>query len=132
MLALPSQLADKVCAIFERHGADATFSSRARDLADLAMVAGQQAVDGSALDVAVQRESARRLAAGTLREPLPPALRLAAGQEADWRRRWTKATRGAPVAFDEALALAAAFVDPVLRREVDGRAWSAAERAWLP
>jgi hypothetical protein len=130
VLALPQQLADKLCAIFERHGPDATFSSRARDLADIAMIATQEVVDGSTLGAAVQREEMRRLTAGTLREPLPAVFRLAAEQEADWRRRWTKATRGAPVTFDETLTIAPAFLDPVLRREVDGRTWSIVERAW--
>lgn len=132
VLALPSQVADKLCAIFERHGADATFSSRARDLADIAMIADQEAVDGSALSAAVEHESARRLAAGTLRESLPAAFHLVAEQEADWRRRWTKATRSAPVTFDEAFETATTFLDPVLRREVDGRTWSVAERERIP
>jgi hypothetical protein len=42
-LAFPSQLAGKVCALYERHGADSAFSSRARDLADIAMIAAQVA-----------------------------------------------------------------------------------------
>lgn len=131
VLALPSQLADKLCAIFERHGADAAFSSRARDLADIAMIATQQTVDGAAFAAAVERESARRLAVGTLQEPLPVTFRLAADQEADWRRRWAKATRAAPVGFDEAFEVAEAFLAPVLRREVDGRAWNVMARAWV-
>jgi Nucleotidyl transferase AbiEii toxin, Type IV TA system len=132
VLALPAQLADKLCAIFERHGPDAQHSSRARDLADIAMVATQKEIDGSALLAAVDRESRRRLAAGTLIEPLPAAFVLAGEQTADWRPRWSRATRGAPIAFDEALAIAIAFLDPVLGREVADHAWDFAGRRWTP
>jgi hypothetical protein len=41
VLALPAQIADKLCALHERHG-DRHYSSRARDLADLAMIAQQK------------------------------------------------------------------------------------------
>ena len=129
-LALPAQLADKTCALFERHGATGEPSSRARDLADIAMTAAQRDIDGSALEHHIQREQGRRLAAGTLTEPLPRRLRLADEQIADWSRRWVQATRGAPISFDEAQATAARFLDPALADSVAGQRWNASHQRW--
>ena len=122
-LALASQLADKVCALFEVHGVDGRHSSRARDLADIAMVAAQQSMEGTELMTELRREENRRLDAGTLVAPLPSELRLAKEQLGDWRSRWTRATRGAPISFDEAQEVAAAFIDPVLKDAVEGKRW---------
>jgi hypothetical protein len=130
VLALPAQLADKICALFERHGRDRRPSSRARDLADIAMIATQKELDGSSLTAAVRQEEQRRFDARTLLEPLPDALRLADEQVADWRRRWAKATRAAPISFDDALTVTAAFIDPVLADAVDGKQWIADDQRW--
>jgi hypothetical protein len=130
VLPLPEQLADKTCAIFERHGSNGETSSRARDLADIAMIAAQKDVDGTRLTAQLRREERRRLEAGTLTEPLPGALRLAEEQIADWAPRWKKATRGAPITFDEAQTGAARFMDPVLGGSVGGRQWSPAAQKW--
>jgi hypothetical protein len=130
LLALPAQVADKVCALFERHGADEKPSSRARDLADIAMIATQKDIDGAALAHHLRREEARRLQAGTLLQPLPAQLRLDAEQIADWGPRWKKATRGAPIEFGDAQTIAAAFMDPVLSGAADPMVWSAGEQRW--
>jgi hypothetical protein len=61
VLALGAQVADKVCAMFERHGLDGHASSRARDLADIAMIATQENVDGTELAAQLRREERRRL-----------------------------------------------------------------------
>jgi hypothetical protein len=130
LLALPAQVADKLCALYERHGDEAHYSSRARDLADLAMIAQQKDSDGSDLIAHVRREEARRREAGTLIESLPTRLELAGAQVADWGPRWEKLTRAAPISFEEAVALAAAFLNPVLDGTGDGKRWSATEGAW--
>ena len=130
LLALSAQIADKVCAIFERHGPDGRVSSRARDLADIAMIADQKDIDGTGLADHLRREERRRLAAQTLVEPLPAALRLADEQIADWGDRWSKATRNAPIDFTQAQLVAARFMDPVLQYAVEGKRWSAAEQQW--
>ncbi len=129
LLALAAQLADKVCAVHERHG-DGHHSSRARDLADLAMIAQQKDSEGSQLIAHVRKEETRRLQAGTLLEPLPPALQLADEQIADWSGRWKKATRNAPLGFDEAQDIATAFLEPVLDGTAEGRRWTAATQTW--
>ena len=129
LLALPAQIADKLCALHERHG-DGHYSSRARDLADLAMIAQQKHSEGSSLIAHVRREEARRRKAGTLIEPLPTTLELAEEHIADWSPRWKKATRDAPVTFEEARAVAAAFLNPVLDGTADGMRWNAATQTW--
>jgi Nucleotidyl transferase AbiEii toxin, Type IV TA system len=129
-LALSAQLADKVCALFERHGPGGAASSRARDLADIAMIATQKDIDGAALANHLRREESRRVEAGTLVEPLPTALRLADEQIADWKLRWHKATRGASINFDEAQATAAKFIDPVMQNSVENKRWSATTQQW--
>jgi hypothetical protein len=131
VLALPAQVADKVCALFERHGADRKPSSRARDLADVAMIALQKDVDGTVLGHHLKREEARRLQAGTLLEPLPRHLLLDAEQIADWGPRWRKATRGAPIEFVDAQKIAAGFIDPVLNGAADGKVWSSGDQDWV-
>lgn len=94
------------------------------------MIATQKDIDGTELMNSLRRQERRRREAQTLTEPLPAALRLADEQIADWERRWHKATRGAPIGFDEALAVAATFMDPVLQGSVEGKRWSAAEQQW--
>jgi hypothetical protein len=131
LLALPAQVADKMCALFERHGSGGFRPSRARDLADIAMIAAQKDIDGTELAKDLRREEHRRLEARTLVEPLPGALRLADEQIADWGPRWFKATRGAPIDFDQAHVVAARFTDPALQRSVEGKRWSVAEQRWI-
>jgi hypothetical protein len=94
------------------------------------MVAAQKDMDGMELTAQLRREEERRLEAGTLMERLPGVLRLADTQEADWRVRWTRATRGAPIGYDEAIEAAAAFLNPVLQRAVEGKRWVAARQHW--
>jgi hypothetical protein len=130
LLALPAQIADKLCALHERHG-DGHYSSRARDLADLAMIAQQKDSEGSRLMANVRREEARRRKAGTLIEPLPTTLQLAEEQIADWSPRWRKATRNAPLTLEEALDVATAFLNPVLDGTADGMGWNAATQTWV-
>jgi hypothetical protein len=129
LLALLAQIADKVCALYERHG-DGKYSSRARDLADLAMIAQQKDVEGDQLIAHVRREEARRREAGTLAEPLPKKLRLAEEQVVDWVGRWARATRDAPLSFDEAQAVATAFLSPVLAGDAEGMRWHFATQTW--
>jgi hypothetical protein len=131
VLAMPAQVADKVCALYERHGTDGRHSSRARDLADIAMIATQEDMAGDALTAHVRREEARRRAAGILPEALPAQLELAEAQIRDWKSRWKKATRSAPITFEDAQAAAARLIDPVLDGGASGRRWSSREQRWV-
>ena len=130
VLALPAQVADKICALYERHGSERRFSSRARDLADIAMIAAQEPLDGTSCVEALAIEQERRLAARTLEGPLPERLELPADQRADFEARWERATRGAPLAFDEAYRTAELLLGPLLAGEVQRRGWSPNSRSW--
>jgi hypothetical protein len=126
-LAWPQQIAEKLCAIFEVHRGEA--SSRARDLADLAMISRQvTGFDGSELVQHLRAEAARRPL--TLPDGLPDRLQLPEEQLLAWRGTFTRATRSAPIGFDDALAAATTFVDPVLDGSSSGLTWSAATSAW--
>lgn len=130
-LPLPRQLAEKICAMFERHGASDSHSTRARDLIDVAMIAKQvDGILGDALDDDVRSEERRRIQRGSLPEALPRAFALSDAQTEDWRKRWSRATRGGPLTFDEALLVAVEFLTPVLAGDVRGRAWSRHDQAW--
>jgi hypothetical protein len=130
VLALPSQVADKLCAIYEVHR-DGQHSSRARDLADLAMIAQQKDLDGGAVTTQVRREEELRKNAGTLFGPLPQEFGLSDEQIQDWSTRWEKATRSAPLTFDEAQTIVATFANPVLDGSAEGLTWSAATQSWV-
>lgn len=131
VLAIAPQLADKTCAIFERHGKDAAPSSRPRDLADIAMIAQQvDDIDGDELIAALRLEELRRQHAGSLHQPLPVRLELDPTQEREWRERWTTTTRAAPITFEEALHIADRFLSPVLANETGGKRWRALQQDW--
>lgn len=132
VLPITAQLADKTCAIFERRGVDDRFSSRVRDLADIGMIALQvDDISGDELYEALRRQEQRRLVSGSLRDTLPDSLTLTPDQAADWRSRWGRATRGAPISYEDALLVAQKLLDPVLSDEVTGERWSRSERAWI-
>ncbi|MGW2126275.1 nucleotidyl transferase AbiEii/AbiGii toxin family protein, partial [Streptomyces sp. NPDC001758] len=68
-------IADKICAMYERHGKDGEHgSNRYRDLADLLLISQQEAVPGQAVGQALHREAERRRSLGT-RVVLPPLIR---------------------------------------------------------
>jgi hypothetical protein len=126
------QLAEKACAMFERHGTTQQHSTRARDLVDVAMVAQQiDQISGDSLADGLELEELRRLDRGSLVAPLPDRFALHPVQESDWRRRWARATRDAPMTYDVAHAIAGQFLTPVLARSVRGRRWAVDRRSWI-
>jgi Nucleotidyl transferase AbiEii toxin, Type IV TA system len=123
VLSWSQQIAEKVCAIFERHG-DAP-SPRSRDLADLGIVAMQiDGLDGDSLIAALRQEEKRRRDR-TLPEGLPEVFALPPDQEKQWRSAFPKASRNAPISFDEALERATALVEPLLNATAGGKRWDA-------
>ena len=130
-LPISQQLAEKTCAMFERHGVTPSFSSRARDLVDIAMIASQvDKIDGTKLEEDLRREEARRLDRATLRASLPARFTLPDEQLTDWRGRWTKATRGVAITLDDAYRDSEAFLTAVLAGRAAGHHWLYNERRW--
>ena len=127
VIALSQQIAEKVCAIFERRG-DA-HSSRARDLADIAAIALQvDGIDGTAVVEALHREAERRTE--TLVNGLPTTFGLAPAQAEEWRRRWSTLIRQPPIDFEQALHTSEQFLGPLLDSQAAGAQWSSTLGCW--
>jgi hypothetical protein len=125
LLAWPQQIAEKVCAIFEIR--DGGPSGRLRDLTDLAMIAGQISnLDGTTLCDTLAIEAAAR----PLIAALPTSLQLEPEQRREWAQASRRATRGAPIPFDEAERIASQLVNPVLDGSARGHRWDTTTRSW--
>lgn len=122
LIALDQQIADKVCAMFERYGAAKRPSARSRDLGDLAMLAAQCSFDGDLVSASLRHEEQRRRS-GLLAHGLPERMELAREQLAEWPRTWRKQARDPQFSFDESLAITRRFLDPVLADQVAGLRW---------
>ena len=121
-------IADKVCAMLERHprlAGVAAESTRYRDLADLAVFAHNERLQAEALRRALTSESARR------RLRLPANLPTPVGT--GWRAGYARAARDAPGLaeqdLDSALALVRRLIDPALDGTAVGT-WLTDELSW--
>ncbi|MGW3390738.1 nucleotidyl transferase AbiEii/AbiGii toxin family protein [Streptomyces cinereoruber] len=126
-----NHLADKVCAMYERHkGAP---SSRYRDLADILLISQREDVDGRYAQLALRTEARRRRLTGTpgVELSLPPEFQ-APGPA--WPDRYPAAARQVPglegcLTWKEAALAAEAFLSPLLAPGPSGN-WNAADAAW--
>lgn len=123
---LPDQVADKVCAMYERHGSARAPSSRYRDLVDLLVIISNNSLDAASLNEALRKEAARRVL------ELPRQLTSPA---ATWTSEYPKEARRSALPkhlhkLDEALAAAAECLDPILSRAVTDGSWNPEERRW--
>jgi hypothetical protein len=124
-------VADKICAMYERHGDGGKYSSsRYRDLADLLLISQQEIIDGPGAQRALLREAERRNATGTS-VILPQTFQI---PSPDWHENYPAAAklvlglRGCRT-LAEAAEAAAAFVDPLLSTSAHGR-WNPAKALW--
>lgn len=132
LLPLEEQIADKVCAMFEQHGSSgAQFSTRSRDLADVAMIASQKTIDGTRLQAALTAEAARRIDKHLARG-LPTSFEIPEDQWAHWVQTWHTSARKPPIAIDDALLVAEQFLGPALAATIGGQRWDPNARAWRP
>jgi len=123
-----SHLADKVCALFERHkGAP---SSRFRDLADILLISQREELDGRYAQIAIRAEARRRMIAGTTLK-LPRTFQ-APGPA--WPARYPAAARQVPGLngcgdWTQAAIAADAFLTPLLAPDPPGH-WRPADAGW--
>ena len=122
-----SALADKLCAMIERH--DGRPSSRVKDLVDVLVYATTCAVDGGKLTSSIKRE------AGARRLVLAESFAVPEGWEKAYGRQFAKLcaqTRlsDAYSSIAEAAKLAAKLLDPALRGEVEGLSWDPEGLEW--
>lgn len=125
---IENHLADKICALYERHGRESeNASTRYRDLADIVRIVAAVSFDASRLSVVLEREAGRR------RMTLPTKLASPGGA---WPTEFPKAAaRFAeyPTEYhelDSALQFAGNCLDEVLAGERSSGRWEP-DRQWV-
>ncbi|MFG3047459.1 nucleotidyl transferase AbiEii/AbiGii toxin family protein [Streptomyces sp. NPDC048241] len=123
-------IADKICAMYERHGQKGEFgSNRYRDLADVLLISQQEAVPARVTQ-ALHREAERRRMNGT--QVIFPAVFEAPGP--DWHGGYPKQAalvvglQGCRT-YGEAAKAAALFIDPLLDQTAQGT-WNPLSATW--
>jgi hypothetical protein len=125
-------VADKVCAMYEMHGADHTISStRYRDLVDLLLIAHHEPLDGPLLHLALRSEVGRRTTRGTVLE-LPDAFTIPGP---DWPAGYRASVeRVVGLAeyrtIEQAAVLAHTLLDPLLGPGDPPQRWNPQQLCW--
>ncbi len=125
---LPDQVADKVCAMYERHGDRQSPSSRFRDLVDLVLITSSFSLDASSTVAALSAEARRR------HLTLPSAMTVPGP---DWPRGYRVIANASildPGLRDlvGALAKAGSCLDPLLGDEISTGVWEHGRGIWEP
>jgi Nucleotidyl transferase AbiEii toxin, Type IV TA system len=123
---LPDQIADKICAMYERHGEQERPSTRFRDLVDLLLITTNLALDARAILNALASESQRRRL--TL-----PSMMIAPG--AEWDRGYRETARGSSLPSDlhalpAALERVGSCMNPLLSGTIAAGTWQPDTTAW--
>lgn len=120
---LVDHVADKVCAILERH--DGRPSTRFKDLIDLVAIAQRTTVPAALQMKALGKEAARR------NHVLPEAFDVP--DRAIWARGYKSEARRTvgleAMELDDALVIVREFLDPLLAKQATGD-WNHAVRVW--
>ncbi len=122
---LVDHIADKVAAIYERHGGDGRPSTRYRDLVDLVAIVTSTSVSASAQSLAVRSEFERRELTLPDQFDVPDRSLWEQGYTAEARRSLLDTAR----TLDEAIAVVGGFVDPLLGGTAVG-VWDRHFGAW--
>jgi hypothetical protein len=122
---LADHVADKVCAMLERHGPAAEPSTRYKDLVDLVAIVMAASVTAVAQIAALRSEAQRRGLRLPARLAVPVPALWEPGYAAEARRSFLSAAR----TLDEALATVRPFIDPVLSGSARGT-WHPGDAAW--
>lgn len=125
-----NHLADKICAMYERHRGGP--SSRYRDLADILLISQREGIDGRYAQVTLRTEARRRQLAG--RDLTLPQAFQAPGPA--WPDRYPAVALQVPglkgcASWSEAAAAADAFLTPLLAPGPPG-IWNPVDTAWQP
>jgi Nucleotidyl transferase AbiEii toxin, Type IV TA system len=122
---LADHLADKVCAILERHGPTEAPSTRFRDLVDLVAIVVAASVDAQPQMAALRSEAERRSLQLPDRFAVPDRALWEPGYTAEAGRSLLPTARN----LDEALATVTPCLDPLLGGTARGR-WDPRNRRW--
>ncbi|PFG27769.1 nucleotidyl transferase AbiEii/AbiGii toxin family protein [Corynebacterium renale] len=122
-----SQLADKICAMYEVHGSQNRPSTRYHDLMDIVTMTSTQTIDGRVFINALHHESSRR---GV---ELPEKL---VSPSKDWDARYySQATKQAPFpkelhSLEASLDYAGRCINPALRGQIQDETWNPEKQSW--
>ena len=122
---LVDHVADKACAIFERHGAAGTPSTRYRDLVDLVAIVLAASVEAEPQLSALRSEAHRRGLQLPGRFAVPDRGLWQPGYAAEAARSLLPKAR----TLDEAMATVTPFLDPLLDATARGR-WDPRNAGW--
>ncbi|WP_237774666.1 nucleotidyl transferase AbiEii/AbiGii toxin family protein [Actinosynnema sp. ALI-1.44] len=132
MWPLEDHVADKVAAMYERHGERLGPSTRFKDLVDLVFIAHNSALNGTITHAALRAEVNRRRAAGT-HLTLPTEFEVPSpAWIAGYRAQAAKA-HDLPAAYrtlEGAIPLAHAFITPLLQEQELNGTWQFERRQW--
>jgi hypothetical protein len=125
---LPDQIADKIAAMYEKHGDGSVPSNRYRDLVDLALLIKSEEFDADALVNALQSRQQHA------RNPvvLPTAMKVPG---AGWAEGYlAEASRSSLITdlhgLDGALTYVGACLNPVLDGSVTSGRWNPVDQTW--
>ena len=133
MWPLEDHVADKIAAMYERHGEGQRASTRFKDLVDLVLIALHSPVRAPAAHASLHREVRRRRAAGT-RLDLPETFTV---PDPAWTAGYRAAAVGTRDLPDDYRTLAGitpladAFISPLLREPGPDGTWDCQERRWV-
>lgn len=124
---LPDQIADKVAAMYERHGVHGTPSNRYRDLVDLVLLTRQLPFDAADTRAALHTQGARRSSL-----VLPNAIHSPGAQWASGYRELARGTILPPElhALSPALECVGACLNPLLDSTVTAGTWNPLGQVW--
>lgn len=119
-------LAEKIVTMVDR--GDAT--TRERDFADVVVLARRYEIDAVRLRQAITATADHRRS--TLRPLRDVLITLGSDRQADWERFVNRAglASNLPASYSEAIALVAAFADPILSGDVQSGTWAPARWSW--
>jgi predicted nucleotidyltransferase component of viral defense system len=132
MWPLEDHVADKIAAMYERHGVGRRPSTRFKDLVDLVLIASNSPVHAAAAHAALHREVRRRRAAGT-HLVLPDAFTV---PDPAWTAGYRAAAANARDLRDDCRTLADvtpladAFISPLLRDQGPDGTWDCQALRW--
>ncbi len=132
MFPLEDHVAEKVCAMYEKHRTAGNTSTRYKDLADLAIIALNSAFDGTMLHATLIGEARRRRDRGMVVE-LPSSFEV---PNSSWNAGYeaiAKTVRELPAelhTFDGVRLFMDSFLTPLLQQTPPAGSWAPEARRW--
>lgn len=126
-IPVENHLADKICAMYERHGPEQKPSTRMRDLADIVRILQQLPFDAARLHTVLEREAGRRKIQLSSEIVVPGP---------DWARDFPKAAKDFaeyPVELrpvEASLDVAGQCLNPILAGDRREGAWQPTSSSW--